>query len=228
MPRSVSLAIYGFVLALAADWATAPAALAQAKPDKAMETILNEVEAAERRRLTILESLKRDQEQRAIERQKVAERNAADPRRRRPAPPLPADEPPAQAMVVVRESDLDLSIFGNVESLEARRYRLERLLAKQIEQGARNSPMTDAQKTKLALAGKGDIKKFFDRVEGVHQRCGGAYVMTVDEEVFRGLQGELQALRTLCKDGPFGDGSLFAKALRTIREREQAARRGNR
>jgi hypothetical protein len=70
--------------------------------------------------------------------------------------------------------------------------------------------LTDSQRAKLRLAGRGDIKRFFDAVEDKRREF---------ERDRHSLRTGLEALRRLeplsqvFNEGPFGDGSLFAKTL---------------
>lgn len=80
--------------------------------------------------------------------------------------------------------------------------------------------LTDAQKRKLRLAGGGDIKRFFDRVETVRpkadpapddvQRCGHLFLDRMDTA-------------RPPRAGLFEQGSLFSKTLKTALTAGQAA-----
>ena len=51
-----------------------------------------------------------------------------------------------------------------VGGTDAARFRLETILAARVDKIARQCGLTEVQKKKLLLAGRGDIKRFFDRV----------------------------------------------------------------
>jgi hypothetical protein len=93
-----------------------------------------------------------------------------------PAPPAPAnedDEPRLARPVgpinlntaVVERENFDRWLFTNEPSEAARRKHLEDALRAQIDLAALHYNLTTPQRAKLRLAGRGDIKRFFDQVE---------------------------------------------------------------
>jgi hypothetical protein len=81
--------------------------------------------------------------------------------------------------------------------------------------------LTRAQRAKLLLAGRGDIKRFFDQVEDRRRE------FETERRVYRnGLAAlnRLEPYRQVFEDGPFGDGSLFAKTLQRIHDEQVAGR----
>ncbi len=104
----------------------------------------------------------------------------------------------------------DQLVFGNSQNPTAGRVRLNATLALRVDDLARSSRLTEAQKAKLQLAGRGDIKRFFDRVDEKRRQSatlGGDFI------AYNKLVQELQPLRSTFQMGPFGEGSLFAKTL---------------
>jgi hypothetical protein len=86
-------------------------------------------------------------------------------------------------------------------------------IASAARRDAQEHKLTDRQRAKLKLAGRGDIKRFFDRVE--ESRID----FEVQRQTFRTGRTALLRLDPLLqvyREGPFGDGSLFAKTLRRI------------
>ena len=81
--------------------------------------------------------------------------------------------------------------------------------------------LTDSQRTKLRLAGRGDIKCLFDQVEDRRRD------FEKDGHNFRAGLAALQRLDPLTqvyREGPFGDGSLFSKTLFKINDDQKAGR----
>jgi hypothetical protein len=75
--------------------------------------------------------------------------------------------------------------------------------------------LTELQRAKLQIAGKGDIKRFFDRAEE------GRREFKLNKVEPRDAVAALRRLKPLSDaydDGPFGDGSLFAKTLDRIND----------
>lgn len=147
-----------------------------------------------------------------------------------PAPPAPDDEdeeiPRPRPVVrlninnaVLEPESFDQWLFGEEPTERARRRRLDDLLRIQIDIVAKRHRLTGAEREKLRLAGRGDIKRFFDRVE--EQRRA----FEKERQSFRtGLAAlrRLDVLVPIYHDGPFGDGSLFAKTLRRIEDERKA------
>jgi hypothetical protein len=80
--------------------------------------------------------------------------------------------------------------------------------------------LTESKRAKLRLAGRGDIKRFFDQVEDRRQQ------FETDRQSFRTGLADLQRLEPLTqvyRDGPFGDGSLSAKTLSRFHNDQEAA-----
>ena len=79
------------------------------------------------------------------------------------------DEEPAKVEVVnrgmvVNNIQFDSWVFGNIGSANAgvARNKLDSLLTLSVEDLERSCGLTPVQKKKLMLAGRGDIKRFFD------------------------------------------------------------------
>src|SRR5207245_228361 len=77
----------------------------------------------------------------------------------------------AGAQPQLREQQIDLTIFQQYGgSAAAARSRLNAQLLDQVQDIDRTCKLTDAQNQKLQLAGRGDIKRFFDRYEAFKQQ----------------------------------------------------------
>ncbi|HEY2158458.1 MAG TPA: hypothetical protein VGH33_22700 [Isosphaeraceae bacterium] len=124
----------------------------------------------------------------------------------------PADAPPAPIRRILARDNFDRCVFGDVDE-SARLERLETMLVEQIERAARHNRLTAVQQARLRLAGQGDLKRFFDRVEAKR----------AEFELIRGdLRAGVRLLQELYpehrdyQDGPFGRGSLYDKMLTKI------------
>ncbi len=149
-----------------------------------------------------------------------------------PDPRPPADEgedqPPPQPIrrinlndAVVNRENFDVWLFEDAGYEAVRGMRLERLLKTRVDAATREHKLTRAQRAKLQLAGRGDIKRFFDQVEDRRRE------FETERRVYRnGLAAlkRLEPLRQVYQDGPFGDGSLFAKTLQRIDDDQGAGR----
>ena len=87
------------------------------------------------------------------------------------------DEVPAQAQVnmngfVMNDAQFDQWVFGNmgVANAGVARNKLDSLLTLNVEDLERTCGLTPIQKKKLLLAGRGDIKRFFDRIEDMRKK----------------------------------------------------------
>jgi hypothetical protein len=131
----------------------------------------------------------------------------------------PPPEPPQAAVrlnlqeMEIEAENYDRFLFADALSEEDRRSQLDGLLTTRVEVAARTHRLADAERAKLLLAGKGDIKRFFDRVEA------GRRDFDVSRRSFNpGYQAllGLGPLMQLYREGPFGDGSLYDKTLQAI------------
>jgi hypothetical protein len=147
-----------------------------------------------------------------------------------PAPVAPVDEDddrqPAQPIrgfnirtAVVEPENFDRWLFADERSEEEHRRHLDDLLLARIEVLARRHKLTDPQRAKLRIAGKGDIKRFFDQVEEKRSAFE-----TDRRNVNAGLAAlrRLDSLSQIYRRGPFGDGSLFAKTFQKIDDDRKA------
>ena len=72
----------------------------------------------------------------------------------------------------------DQWVFQQSRNVAEARRRLDCMLALRIEEVDRAAQLTDAQKQKLRLAGKGDMKRFFARYETVKKKFQLAWIPT--------------------------------------------------
>jgi hypothetical protein len=134
------------------------------------------------------------------------------PQPERRARPMNLDEK------AIKRECFDLWVFGELTEDERKLWLLSTLSEKVVV--ARGRGISAAEEEKLVLAGRGDIKRFFDRIDAIRAAFEGVrrdYV--AGKDFLRGMS--IHALSVEFEHGPFGESSLFSKTLRKI-ERERA------
>jgi hypothetical protein len=114
---------------------------------------------------------------------------------------------------------VDQWVFARMGGSASARNRLDSALAIRLDDVERACGISEGQKKKLKLAGVGDIKRFYDRVEEAKQklqRMGPTQNNNIWQDV-QPLQAEIFA-------GLFGDESIFQKTLKKTLSQEQSAR----
>ena len=124
-----------------------------------------------------------------------------------------------QANFEVGEENFDQWVFGNQRNAAGGRKRLETQLKLQSDEVERACKLTEAQKKKLQLAGRGDIKRFYDRVEEVRKKF---LLVRKDQQKFQEIWQDIQPLQMTLNSGLFDDQSFFHKTLRRTLNAEQA------
>jgi hypothetical protein len=120
------------------------------------------------------------------------------------------------------DGQLERSVFQQYATASGARRQLDRQLARRIIDIDRTCELTDAQKKKLQLAGRGDIKRFFDSYEEVKRK---AEASEQDEGKVPEVWQEIGALNLiLFQTGLFHEDSLLVKSLRNTLTGEQFAR----
>jgi hypothetical protein len=119
------------------------------------------------------------------------------------------------------DEQLDQMIFQPDRTAAAARKRLDGQLASQIAVIDRACKLTDEQKQKLQLAGRGDIKRFFDRYEQFKQK---AQSLSRDEQSLHVIQQDINPLRATMRAGLFHDDSLLYKSLPNTLTGDQLSR----
>lgn len=139
-----------------------------------------------------------------------------------------AEEPPAVAEQDQFQFDarqIDSWIFGTWGNAANCRRRIDESLELQIDAIVTLCGATNEQQTTLRLAGRGDIRRFFERVSEIREKFE---LIKNDRnklgEIWLGeIWQEAQSLHTDLKSGLFGVDSLFEKTTRTILTAGQAA-----
>lgn len=101
----------------------------------------------------------------------------------------------------------------------AMRTQFECQLELAIDDVARSVKLSAAQREKMKLAGRMDIKRYFDDVEVLRRRF---MELRKDREKFNQIWREMQPLQMRAAAGIFGNGSIFRKTLRRAIPGEQA------
>jgi hypothetical protein len=119
------------------------------------------------------------------------------------------------------DGQLERSVFQQYGTASGARRHLDLELAMQIREIGRTCKLADSQKHKLQLAGRGDIKRFFDRYEEVKRK---AEATEQDEQVVQEIPQDINALQMNLQAGLFHDDSLLIKSLPNTLTGNQLAR----
>ena len=122
--------------------------------------------------------------------------------------------PPRRAPKVrLARENFDEIVFKGAWIPRVRRPHLDYVLDYRIGRVGEKRPLTEAERHQLHLAGTGDIQRYLNRVEAARTDFEAARVD------FKSGIAELDRLESLGREfrqGPFGAGSLYAKALNQI------------
>jgi len=114
---------------------------------------------------------------------------------------------------------VDNWVFGRFGGSAAARSRFDSALALRIDDLDRAVGVTDAQRRKLTLAGRGDIKRIFDRVEELKRKF-----LQNQNDPNNNIWQAIQPVQVEVNAGQFGEGSLFQKTIKKTLSDVQAAR----
>ncbi len=123
---------------------------------------------------------------------------------------------------LVPEDNFDHLIFGNLGNADKAREWLDSRLTMWTEHIGRLYKLSPAQLEKLRLVGRGDIKRLFDQVA---IRRHEFQSVRNDVNRYRAFVFQVQSLNREVSGGLYGEGSLFAKVLKSIREEQRQSRR---
>jgi hypothetical protein len=132
--------------------------------------------------------------------------------------------PPAAVAVqrAMPEAQFDQWVFQQDQNAAGARKRLEAFLTLQVEEIDRACALTDAQKQKVQLTGRGDIARFFSRYEEMRQKF---LRLNPDQERFmQEMWQEIRPLQMTLQTGLFQDDSLLFKSLHHTLTPEQLTR----
>src|SRR5262249_52740608 len=133
------------------------------------------------------------------------------------------DDPPPQGQRVVvnqglTDENFDQWIFQNHGNFAGARQHLEVLLTLQVEDIERACKLTEAQKKKLQLTGRGDIKRFFNLYEKSKQKF---QLVKNDQRKLQEVFQEISPLQNMVQSGLYTDDSFLLKALHNTLTNEQ-------
>jgi hypothetical protein len=115
----------------------------------------------------------------------------------------------------------DQWIFQQDRDAAGARKRLDWFLEARVEDIDRACSLTDEQKKKLQLAGRGDVKHFFDRYEVVKHKF---QLVKNDEQKMQQIWQDISPLQTSLQAGLFHEDSLMAKSLHNVLTGAQSAK----
>jgi hypothetical protein len=127
---------------------------------------------------------------------------------------------PAQVMMI-NDAQFDMWVFGGPRNSGAGRNKLDALLDLSVDEVSRECSLSDIQRQKLLLAGRGDIKRFFEKVEEKRKKFDK---LKTDQNKIGELYQELVPLQAALHAGLFGDGSLYSKTLKRVLGEHEDAR----
>jgi hypothetical protein len=134
----------------------------------------------------------------------------------------PDENAPKAPRAVVSEDSFDRVLFGSTGDAESGRAYMESILKQKIEELGQVRRLTTAQWKRLLMAGRGDIKRLFDRIEEERKEFT---LLRTDADRCVDFLRELQPLRLAIRQGPFELGSIYAKTLRKMLDEGELARR---
>src|SRR5262245_28430418 len=118
----------------------------------------------------------------------------------------------------------DEVMFGRAgpEGVDAARRQLDAELHQRLAMITWLCGLSDPQQRQLKLAGRGDIKRYFDRADEQRRRFSTSELR--DGTVIRKVSREMAELRDLTTSGLHDEGSLFGRFLAKALAPEQAGR----
>jgi hypothetical protein len=140
----------------------------------------------------------------------------------------PEENQNAQAAVMLRAAaaqqmanveQVDQWIFGRFGGSGGARNKLDSSLKLRIEDLDRSCHISDLQKKKLLLAGRGDIKRFFDKIEEVKRKFHNG-----QNDPNANIWQDIQPLQVELNTGLFGDDSIYYKTIRRTLDGDQISR----
>jgi hypothetical protein len=131
---------------------------------------------------------------------------------------------PASEPMNARRQAFNIAIFGQGLNAPDARTVLEARLAEKIASVDRICGLTRVQNQRLQLAGRGDIKRFLDRLDSLQAQIQEG--PDTDDEKERAwadrLNVEAAGIRRALNSGVFEAGSLFTKVLKKTLTTDQA------
>ncbi len=136
-----------------------------------------------------------------------------------------SDDPaldPQQGRFEVGIENFEQWIFGVQNGAEAFRQKRDTLLKLRIDELERAcGGLSEIQKRKMLLAGRGDMKRFDERVAEARDRFEKA---RFDQNKFNQIWQEIQPIQMAVQSGMFGRDSIFQKSILKTLKPEQCAK----
>ncbi len=133
------------------------------------------------------------------------------------------DEPNGEQLQPVQgefsEENFEQWIFGG-RNASTGRQKLETQLKLQMDAVDRECQLNDSQKNKLLLAGRGDIKRFWEHYEVTRQKF---LIVRKDQQKMNEIWQEIQPLQMTLNAGLFNDQSFLLKTIRNTLDAVQTA-----
>ena len=123
-----------------------------------------------------------------------------------------------QPQFMIAEENYNMWVYGNSRDAKTARTRLETQFKLQVDELARVAKLTEAQKKKLEVAGRGDMKRFFDIVE---EKRKGFKAVQNDQNKFNEFYQELRTVQTKMNAGLYGPESFYAKTVKRTLDPDQ-------
>lgn len=114
-----------------------------------------------------------------------------------------------------------LYVFRKDRTIESALQKLESILRVQLDDMERTCQLSPAQRSKLELMGRGDIKRFLQDFDSAKQRF---HELDNDGQRIQEIMPEIQKLRGATQGDLFRAKSLFSKSLRSTLSAEQLAK----
>lgn len=124
------------------------------------------------------------------------------------------------AVVIANGGRLKQVVVSQTTPIEQAKSQLETYINAEITTVDLRCNLTETQKKKLRLAGRGDIADFFARVMELRRRCTSESMTQLE---YTKLLAEMHGLQMMIQIGPIGDATLFRKTLRSLLSDEQTA-----
>jgi len=141
---------------------------------------------------------------------------------------LPADQPPKPKWrALLYSGTFDELVYGSDSNPVDFQVQLDNRLKLKLEEIDRVCGLTEAQRQKLQLAGRGDISRLIERAERLRAKCDRCREISDLNEFQRWttvLKSEASAVRSLSSSGPLNADSLLSKSMKTALTAEQVAK----
>jgi hypothetical protein len=130
------------------------------------------------------------------------------------------NQPAARVVMgpVMAQDDFDRWVSGG-RTRDQIEHTFESLLALQVESVTRACELSDAQRAKLELAGRGDMKRFSRSLEQLKEKFRQ---VGQDQQKFNEIAQQVFPLQMKMQTGIFGDSSLYRKIVKQTLNPEQS------